>query len=253
MGLLKPDVHDGLEKFRTMPIFDHFTSYASGGLWTSITTGSGATVAAGDGDGGILTVTTGATLNNEAGFKSTNKLATFVANKGMWAQYAFKYTEANTDDAGIVMGWASSWTNILADTTFALPTTLSGALIYKKPNDTLWSGFGSVSTTQSSQQSIATCQQAAITQVMSIQAIPDPGGMIEITFWAGPYGVSGGTPGYTPMLPNVTSMARQQPIKFFISYASAAAMQFGFFVKAGGSNSEVVSVDMVGGEFLSIP
>ncbi len=55
------------------------------------------------------------------------------------------------------------------------------------------------------------------------------------------------------MLPNVTSMARQQAIKFYISYTSAAAMQLGIFVKASGSNSEVVSLDFAGAEFLSIP
>ncbi len=255
MGLLKADVHDALTKSRTDGIFDHFNFYETAKIWTSITTGSGATVAAGDADGGILLVTTGGTTNNEAGFKSTNKLFTFVANKPMLCQIGFSYTEAHVDDAGIAFGLASSWTNILADTTFALPSSLSGALIYKKPNDTLWSAFASVGTTQSTQQSIQACQNAGQMQYFYIQCTPDYAGMIEVAFWQGPYGIpsSGASGTYLPMLPNVTSMARQQQIKFYISYASAAAMQLGFFVKASGSNSEVVSVDYIGSEFLSIP
>ena len=253
MGLFKPDIHDGLIKARTMPVFDHFTSYTDTQLWTSVATGGGASVANNDGDGGILTLTTGATLNNEAATKTTRKLFTFVANKPMLFQCGLKYTEANTDDAGIVLGFASSWTNILADTTFALPSTLSGALIYKKPGDTLWSAFGSVGTTQSYQQSLAPCQGAGIMQYFQIQAIPDPNGQIELTFWQGMYGIGATSPYYTPMLPNVTSIARMQQIKFFLTYTSAAAMQIGVFVKASGSNSEVVYLDYAGAEFLSIP
>ena len=236
-----------------MPVFDHFTNYTTAGLWTTTATGGGATVAAGDADGGILTLTTGATLNNEAAVTSTNKLLTFVADKPSIFQCDLHYTEAATNAAGIVLGFASSWTNILADTTFALPSSLSAALIYKKPTDTYWSAFGSVGTTQSSQLSLSPCQNAGINQRFYIQCMMNAASQVEITFMQGGYGESAGNPGYTDMLPSVTTMARMQPIKFFIPYASAAAMKIGVFAKASGSNSEVISIDYIATEFLSIP
>lgn len=253
MGMEKVQIHDPLLKWQTSGVFDHFNSYTNTQLWTSVANGSGASVANNDGDGGILTLTTGATINNESAVKSTRANWTFVANKPLVFQCGFKYTEAATNAAGIVVGFASSWTNILADTTFALPSSLSGALIYKKPTDTYWSAFGSVGTTQYSQLSVSPCQNAGIAQNFMIQMMLNQNSQVEITFWQGPVGISSSAPFYNPMYPSVTSIARQQAIKFFIPYASAAAMQMGVFVKASGSNSEVVSLDYLASEFLSIP
>ena len=255
MGMFKPDLHPDLQLRRTAGLFDHFMrGYAPGatGIWNETETGGGASVSLSDSDGGVLSLATGATQNNEACLFTPLKLWTFVANKPMIAQCGFYYTEAATNAAGIVFGFASSWTNILADTTYALPTTLSGALIYKKPTETLWSAFASVGTTQSSQQSNMACQNAGNMQEFIIQVMPNANSNIEVTFWQGPLGI-GASDGVVPMKPNVTSMARMQPIKFEIAYASAAAMQLGLFVKASGSNSETVHLDYIGAELLSVP
>lgn len=255
MGMNKPDIHPALQLRRTAELFDHFNQgYVSGSghLWTSA--GTGGTVANNDGDGGILTLTTGAVADQDAIVATTRKNFTFVAGKPMVYQIGLKYTEANTDDAGIVFGFASSFTDILVDATYALASPLSAACIYKKPGDTKWSCFTSVGSTQKTDQSIVPCQGAGVIQEFCIQVMVQ-GDNIEVTFWggvSGPPAITGGPLGYIPMVPNVTTMARQQPIKHVIAYSGAAAMGVGASVKASSANSEVVSVDYIGSEFLSI-
>ncbi len=252
MGMNKVELHNALQLRRTMGIFDHFPSYTSTQLWTS--GGSGGTVANSDGDGGLLTLTTGAVADQDAIVSTTRKLFTFVAGKPMLYQTGFKYTEANTDDAGIVFGFASSFTDILVDATYALATPLSAACIYKKPGETYWSCFSSVGATQYTTQSTVPCQSAGVIQEFCIN-VAIQGSNIEVTFWGGAFGptaVTGGPAGFIAMVPNVTSMARQQPIKHVIPYSGAAAMQCGQSIKASSANSEVAYVDYIGAEFLSM-
>lgn len=256
MGMNKIDVLDELMKRRTSSVFDHFNEYVSGTghLWTSAV--SGGTVANNDGDGGILTLTTGAVADQDAAVVSTRKNWTFVADKPMLFQVGLRYTEANTDDAAIFAGFASSFTDILADATYLPPTNISACGIYKRAGGTLWRGFTSVGTTQTDTESRSSCIQAAIIQELYIY-VAIVGSNLEATFWAGGPGpatiTGGGSLGRTPMMPNVTTMARMQPIKHVIAYASAAAMNIGVYVKASSGNSEVVSVDYIGAHLLSIP
>ncbi len=88
-------------------------------------------------------------------------------------------------------------------------------------------------------------------QEFVINAMMNPAGQVELTFYGGPMGFSG--TGQTPFIPNVTTMARFQMAKFFISYTSAANMQLGLFVKSGAvaGVSEVVSCDYASGLTLS--
>ena len=125
MGLAKVDTHDARIKYRTMEVWDHFGSgfaASSTGKWNTITTGSGASVSqSAGGAGGILTLVTGATQNNEAAVYTPIANFIFDANQAQTAFCDFYYTEGSVNQAGIVFGLASSWTHILADTTFALP------------------------------------------------------------------------------------------------------------------------------------
>lgn len=248
MGMNKPDIHNSLELRRTSGIFDHFNSYTDTQLWTA--GGSGGTVANSDGDGGILTLTTGAAQDQDAIVRTTRKLYTFVSGKPMLFQIGLSYTEANTNQAGIFVGFASSFTDILTDTTYALPASISACGIFKKPGDILWSAFTSVGTTQYTTQSKTSCIQAGLPQELVIQVML-AGSNLEATFWAGGFGATAS--GRVPMLPNVTTMAAMQPIKHVIAYSGAVAMYAGASVKAGSSSSEVVSVDYLGTEFLSMP
>jgi hypothetical protein len=182
---------------------------------------------------------------------SANSLFTFLTQQPQVAMCCLNYTEANVNECGIAFGFASSWTHILADTTYALPTSLSGALIYKQPGSLNWNVWGSVGTTQSNQQITTLSQAAALPQQLIINAMMDVAGNVELTFAVGPVGT--GNSGVLPAMPSVTNMARMQQTKFIIPYASAAAMQLGCFVKAGSSSSEVVNLDCIGAEILSVP
>ena len=256
MGMTKPDQLQSIDIYRSMGIFDHFAdgfSASSSGKWNTTATGSGASIANNDGAGGILTLTTGATINNEACVFTPKKIFQFLSVQPQFALCSFYYTEGNVNQAGIAFGLASSWSHILADTTFALPSTLSGALIYKKPGDTLWSAWGSVGTTQSNQQSLSITQLAGIPQYFVIYAMMDQASNVELTFQQLPIGYTAPQGSGPWMLPNTTGMSRMQPIKFYIPYASALGMQLGLFVKSGDGTSEVVSLDCIGGGFLSIP
>lgn len=256
MGMNKPDIHNALQLRRTALVFDHFNEYVSGSghLWTS--GGSGGTVANNDGDGGILTLTTGAVQDQDAFVASTRKNWTFVSGKPLIFQIGCSYTEANTNKAGIYLGMASSFVDVLVDTTYVLASPLSGVGIYKKPGDTLWTCFTSIGSTQYATQSTAPCQLAGIMQEFIIQVMV-VGTSIEVTFFTGGMPAAtitgGGGTGLAPMIPNVTTMARQQPIKHVVAYSGAAAMSMGASIKAGSGSSEVLSVDYIGSEFLSIP
>lgn len=265
MGLAKLDgPFEGPRFYRTMDIFDHFSGgFAPGSTakWQTGTTGGSSSVSLSTTlTGGQLVLTAGATQNYEAWLYTPVTLFEFAASQPQIAMCCLNYTEGNVNLAGIAFGFASSWTHILADTTYALPSSYSGALIYKVPGATTWSCAGSVGTTQFNQTCNNNTQNAAIPQLLAIQAMIDANSDVELTFWAGAVGYAGsGTPGpnysYTPMYPNTTSMAKQQQQKFFIPYASAAAMQLGIFLKSGdpGGTAETLYLDCIGGDFLSVP
>jgi len=259
-GLIKPDTNDAMHKFRTAFIYDHFmegfSSSATGKWVTTGTTGSGASVAINTAApaGGKLTFTTGATQNNIAQMQSAYSVFQFLSNQPQQCICNLAYTEGNVNLAGIAFGFASSWTNILANTTYALPTTLSGALIYKIPGGTYWNVFGSVGTTQYTQLTTAICQNAGTPQNMAIYAMMDSASNVELTFEV--YGAGNtATPQAPWAYPSTLGMSRYQIAKFYIPYASAAAMQLGLFVISGdpGGTSEVVNLDLIGGGILSIP
>jgi len=254
MGMNKPDIHDSLMLRRTSGVFDHFNNYTDGGLWTK--GGINGTVTNADGNGGLLTLTTLATQSNTAFVATTRKNWQFVAGQPLIFQTAISYTEANVNQAGIFVGFASAFTGILTAITGVPLNPCSACGIFKKPGDTLWSAFTSVGATQLITQSGTSCIAAGLVQELKLQVMIT-GTNLEATFWAGtpgPGAVTGGAPsGETLMYPNASNMSRMQPIKHVIPIASAAAMYFGANLLAGSASSEVMLVDYLGTEFLAIP
>jgi len=255
MGKNNLDVHDELQKRRTALVFDHFESYVDAQLWTK--GGDAGTVANSDGDGGILTMTTGAGADQDAFVATTRKNWTFLAGKPMTFQCGFRYSEANTDQACIFAGFCSgAFNTILTDNTYVLLTPCSAAGILKKPGETKWSAFSSVGAVQKLTPSISPCQQAGLIQEFIIE-VAIVGLNIEVTFkqgGPGPVSVVGGGPaGPTYMYPDVTTMARMQPIKHVIPFAGALAMAAGVDIKAGSGSSEVLSLDYAAIEHLVMP
>jgi hypothetical protein len=272
-GMNKPDIHDYIVNARTMLFWDDFEWYSSGQKWTSVTTGGGASVAINStGVGGLLTLTTGASKNNEAGVISTNAPFTFqngTNNVGtpVIFQCEINYSEQDTSNAGIVVGLSSNWTNILADNTWALPASFSGALVYKTPGSTTWSLATSVGTTQLTQNGGNTCLYPAVNQRIIIQCFIDVAGYVEVTASVGTPGTAGNsgvvgatvlgqaTGGVSWLLPNFNTSpsSRATPIKQYVAFSGAAAMKGGVFLKAGSGTSQPLSVDYVGVEYLARP
>lgn len=254
MGMNKPDIHDALKLRRTAGIFDHFNNYTDAGLWTK---GGAGTVVNGDGDGGILTLTTGAVAFQPAYVGTTRKNWTFVAGKPMVFQIGLAYTEAAVNQAAIFVGFTSALATMFSGAG-ALLANFSGCGIFKKAGDVLWSAITSVGVVQQITQSKSSCIQAGLMQELFVQVMLNQNSQLEATFQTGGLGpitvAGGGANGQNPMINNVSGMSGIQPIKHFAAYAGAAAMSCGIFVQAAaGGASEIVSVDYIGNEFLAMP
>ena len=102
------DLREPLEKRRTYGFFDDFCEFVSGDLFTDISADVGAAVANVDAAGGAVTLTTGATDNNECYLLSTKELFLFAADKPLVFEARLKFTEANTDDANVILGILAS-------------------------------------------------------------------------------------------------------------------------------------------------
>lgn len=274
MGFPKVDVHELLRKSRTNLFFDDFNWFVDAQMWTKFATSvGGEAVANSDGDGGLMTLTTGATLNNAVGLGSTRKLWTFGSMKPSAAQIEFKYTDADTDKMGFAFGFNSTWgATTLADTTFLPASSFSGCMVYKKPGDTTWSLVLSVGTDQTIVATSIPCQgiAAGYNQRFVID-LTIVNSFIEATFWIGaPQGIGGtqvnasvqGLAGgsvvggempavYTAL--GIGGMLPGRQIKLTKAYAGAVAMTLGCAAKAGSAASQVAYVDLMGVDYLARP
>lgn len=234
MGMNLLDLHDPLLKRRTFGFFDDFTWFVTAHNWTSLVADATTSIAVNDGAKGIVTMTTGATDNNEVGLFSTKEVFLIAANKPILGEARIQYAEAATDDANVAFGFADAiGANLLVDDGAGAKTTFSGALIYKVDGGTVWKCISSLSTTQT----ISTSTQTAggsVDQVLRIEIRPVSSTIAEVSFFCD------GVPLYDVAITN-----RQQPIKHNLTYTSATEMMVGAYVKAGGATSEVLKVDYI--------
>ena len=92
-------------------VFDDFPWYISPHQWTSVLTDSGTASITAGGAGGVLAiVNSDGTVadNDEAYIYTTNSIFKPAANKPLYAEALVQFTEANTDDANVAFGLASS-------------------------------------------------------------------------------------------------------------------------------------------------
>jgi hypothetical protein len=235
-------IRDELMNRREFGLFDDFFWYLSPHAWTSLTTGSGAAVAAAASQvGGAVTLTTGATGNNEAAIGTTTTPFKLAVEKPLLFEAAIQYAEANTSDAGMLVGFASAinTTGMLADTTLLPAASFSGAVIYKSKGQTKWSfrtSVGSAFTDTATQHPAG----GSAFQTLRIEVRQSSSGLLEAVPFLGE-GLPGAVTRWTQMLD-----ANNKPIKQTFDPTSAAGMQAGAFAKAGGSHSEVMTIDYLG-------
>lgn len=235
-----------INRIDTYGFFDDMESYVTGARWTALAADSGATVAQGDADGGTAVLTTGGTDNNEAMIKTTKKIFTIADGKTLQGLFRVQYTEANTDDANIYLGFSSAAAaDLMVDNGAGPATSHSGVGFFKTDSNSsgnYWSAHTSISTTQNSTLLTAANMLAGKAriygpltaggssyQVLGIVVRPISTTQAEAEFWIDTAG----------------GKNLQLAYKQLFTYTNAAAMNAVAYIKAGGSNSEVLNVDYI--------
>lgn len=123
-----------------LTFLDQFTHYASGDLWTNLAADVGVTAPnVGDEVGGVVTMATGATDNNEVGFATTNALFQVAVGKPLWCEGLVRFVEANVDDANVAFGFTDVFgANLLLDNGGGPKVTGNHFLLYKVDGGTVW-------------------------------------------------------------------------------------------------------------------
>lgn len=226
------DLPQDVKERRMYGFFDDFEWYITPHRWTSLAADAGASVAVGaSAVAGTVVLTTGATDNNEAAVATTNSPFKMADDKPLFFESRVQYAEANTDDANVFAGFADgvNSANLLQDNGVGPKSSFSGAGIYKLDGETVWRCVSSKGATQTITQSTKTAGGAAA-QTLRVEIQPIDGSNAEVTFYVD-----------DDPLRDSTGAS----IKHTVAFASAAAMQAGVYVKAGGGTSEVVNTDYV--------
>lgn len=214
---------------------DDFHYYNSAELWTSLAVDAGTSVAIdAAGVGGIVKLTTGATDNNEAGLFTTNELFLLAAGKSLRAGVRLQFTEANTDDANMLFGFADApGADALLDNGGGVSTAFTTAiLIYKIDGGTVWRFHVENGADTDLYTSTLTAGGSSYQWLEILGDVVD--GSID------EYGFTFKLDGL-----DVLNTDTGRPLRLSIPYASATEMDFGVYVKAGSANSEVVNVDKI--------
>lgn len=240
---------DALILRRVHGFFDDFEWYISPHRWTSLSADAGVTApveaSTTTAIGGVLTMSTGATDNNEVAFATTNKVFLLANEKPLIFETCIQFTEANTDDANVCVGFSSvmNTANMLADDGAGPVTTFDGAVIYKVDsgaNGTKWQFCTSLGTAQTITTSQHTAGGSSF-QTLRIeirQGSSGSSGLEAVPFLGA--GKPGAVTSWTQFLD-----ANGKPIKHGLGYTSGVAMQAGNYLKAGGANSETLLTDYI--------
>lgn len=216
----------------THGFFDDFDHFVTADRWTVTASNSGgATVA--DGAGGIITLDASDSTegdNDETYLLATTETLKFAANKPITLAASVQFTEANTNDANVAVGYADG---VAADTILddgaGLKATFDGAVIYKVDGGTVWRFITSNGTTRTDSVSTTTAGGSAY-QVLEIETRHQSATEVSL-------------------IPKVDGVQLKDSngnlIEHKVLYASATEMQAFAGVKNGGANEETLNVDYI--------
>ncbi len=231
--LLQNDTIDIQKK--EISLFSHFSEYVTGDLFSSVVTDSG-TVAVGDALGGVVTLTpSDGTVadNDEAYLKGTIEKYLFSNDRPIWFGCRAKFTEANTDDANVILGIKDAVAaNSVLDDGGGPAASYSGALFFKVDGGTVWwfetSLAGAQTTTQISDVAVA-------------------GDGVFRTFEIRVFPVNTTQQDVIPYINGVQCRdTNNNPIKHRMTYTSATEMQECAGIKNGFTNLETLLIDWIG-------
>jgi hypothetical protein len=216
-------------------IADDFLDYIDLDMWTKIDADAGASTAQdADGVGGLILLTTGATDNNECYLHTTNELFKVVADKEIDIECRLQFTEANTDDANVIFGLMDAVAaNHLIDDGAGPVATYDGAVLYKVDGGTVWVAESSNAGTQVTNTTKTTAGGTAY-QTLRIRITPRDATDADVTFF-----VDG------QQCEDTNQNAGQPFITQTLTLSGLAEMALVVGAKAGGANSEVVTVDYI--------
>lgn len=211
-------------------VFDDFDYYVSGERWTSLAADTN-TVVAHEGPGrGRVSVSTGPdnVNNDEAAVATTNELFKFIANKAIVAEGLVQFAEAATNAANVAFGFADAFgANLIADNGGAVGINDSGALIFKRDGETVWSFQTEIGGTAVTTQSTTTAGGSAA-QTLRIEITPVSSSVFEAR----------------PFVDGVQLVdTNGNPIMHRITLGTSTDMDFGLYVKCGSSLTQVVYAD----------
>jgi hypothetical protein len=191
--------------------------------WAAVNDGGTGTNTLDATHGGTYSVVTAAADNDYHFITSDAKWLTPAANKGFVFKARVKLTEANTDDANIIVGVSSD----VASTALGAdgagpPASYTGCLFFKVDNGTVWQAETSNAGTQTTTASAAAFTSGAWT-LLEIRFDPFDDTTARVVFMV-----------------NGTRVAEHK-----LAVASLAACAPIFGVKAGGANAETLIVDYV--------
>jgi len=143
--------------------FNHYATTEDG--LTSTITNSGATGILASGAYGQLELqpSDGTVADNDETYVgSTTALVVPATGKDVWFEARVKFTEANTDDANIIVGLSSTYAaNTLVDDGAGPAANYTGVVFYKVDGGTTWIGENSTTTNQTTVTGLATRQSGS--------------------------------------------------------------------------------------------
>jgi len=134
-----------------MQFLDDFWTFNDDDNWVD-TVSDGGTVDSIDANGGVLSIATGATDNNESYVSSEHEIFIFQTDKKLYFEARIKLTEANDDDANIIVGLSDTVAaKSLLDNGGGPMDSYDGAVFFKVDGGTVWqfeSGNGGTEDTE---------------------------------------------------------------------------------------------------------
>lgn len=218
--------------------FDDYFSYNTGDMWTSLAADSGSSVAASDAHGGILILTTGGTDNNEAAAATTKAVLLPAQDRPVTSRHRAQFSNADSLAANVAMGMSNIFTaNFITDNGAGLSADFSGAVFFKKDQDTYWSVASSNGTTQTITRTNITAGVASYAQ-FEVTIQPFSATQADVIFrYNG----------------QIARDANGDPIKHTLTLTSLLAMKVGSYVKAGGSTTQTLNVDYAAFRMKRLP
>jgi hypothetical protein len=190
------DLMDGLNNRRTFGFFDDFEWFISPHRWTGVTDSTGAAAIDADEPHGAITLTTAATANDATAVHTTNEVFLFAADKPLVYETRLKFTEGNTDDIALAVGFSDAMgVGLIADGGASIASGTSG-LIYKRKDTLVWrvassrAAVPSLGTRGTTGQDDATSLSSTTTsykifriEVLNVLSTTGTGTGIEITYF----------------------------------------------------------------------